>query len=257
MLLSLTALAACAGSDESVRMLRVSAAASLHDVVTELALDFEERSRTGVSVELNFAGSNVLAQQIHATPQADVFLSADKIWVDDLLSSHRLEAGSQRTVFANQLVLVARHDAELTIDGLKPLADSLGTDRSLVMADPEAVPAGRYAKSYLVAEGLWKRVESQLVPALDVRAALALIETDPALVGFVYRTDATTSDRIETLFELPSRDGIDIVYWGGLVAKDSPHGEAAAFLEYLGTPAALAVAERHGFLPPTSRPPTQ
>jgi molybdate transport system substrate-binding protein len=235
------------GADEP---LRVSAAASLRDLVTDLALDFEMRQ--GRDVELNFAGSNVLAQQIRATPQADVYLSADEVWVEDLLGSNKLVPGSVRSIFANRLVVIARPDAHLELGDLSALAQDVVQGRSLVLADPEAVPAGRYARAYLEAEGLWDEVKPQVVPALDVRSALALVETDPSLVGIVYRTDAAVSKRVVRLLELPPRKGIDIVYWGALVKKESAKAEAAGFLEFLTTPEALAIAERHGFLPPTS-----
>lgn len=263
-------LGACGPSDDPGRdpdaaegpgeTLRVSAAASLRDALGELAARFEDR-HPGLEVELNFAGSNVLAQQIRATPQADVFLSADQRWVDDLLAG-KLVAGSDRAVVANRLVAVARPDAGLADEGLDDLAgltEHLLADeparrgepaRRLVLADPAAVPAGRYARAYFEAEGLWDDIAPRVVPALDVRAALALVETDPSFVGLVYRTDAAASDRVEVLLELPPRPGIDVVIWGGLVAKDEPTPRAAEFLDFLGTPEALGVAADHGFLPP-------
>ena len=47
----------------------VFAAASLRDVATELAAELEKEH--GVEAVFNFAGSNTLAQQIHAAPRAD------------------------------------------------------------------------------------------------------------------------------------------------------------------------------------------
>ena len=256
MLMAIVAMAclSCGGEGSANEPLRVSAAASLRDVVTDLASEFETRQNRemGTSVELNFAGSNVLAQQIRATPQADIYLSADEYWVKDLLSAGRLVTGSDRPIFANRLVVVARPDARLELADLSALAEDVGQGRSLVLADPEAVPAGRYARAYLEAEGLWDAVKPQVVPALDVRAALALVETDPSLIGIVYRTDAALSQRVETLLDLPPRDDIDIVYWGALVTKDEAKQEADAFLAFLTKPEALVIAERHGFLPPTS-----
>ena len=58
----------------------VFAAASLTNVLGELAPAWEQSS--GVTVKLSFAASSVLARQIEAGSNADVFISADQEWMD-------------------------------------------------------------------------------------------------------------------------------------------------------------------------------
>jgi molybdate transport system substrate-binding protein len=135
--------------------------------------------------------------------------------------------------------------------------------RGLVLADPAAVPAGIYARQRLELAGRWLDVARRVVPAVDARAALALVVADPEMVGIVYRTDAVSSPDIATLFILPHHPDVAIEYWGALVERDGPAQRselARAFLDHvLGQP---AVATRHGFLvpatavpPPSSTPP--
>ena len=62
--------------------LLVFAAASLTHVLGEIAARWEKSS--GVTVKLSFAASSALARQIEAGGSAEVFVSADQEWMDDL-----------------------------------------------------------------------------------------------------------------------------------------------------------------------------
>lgn len=214
----------------------VFAAASLRDALTEVAVAYEKR--TGVDVAFNFAGSNTLAQQIVASGAGDVFVSADERWMDEVERAGRLIAGTRRVVLANRLAVIARHDSTVVISRPEDLATA--SFRALSMGDPDAVPAGRYAKAALNG-AVWDAVAARVVPAPDVRAALALVESDPAIVGIVYRTDARTSSKVRVLAELPG----EAVYPAAAIRE----GPGRHFVEYLSSPEARAIFERHGFAP--------
>src|SRR3546814_4696341 len=79
-----------------------------------------------------------------------------------------------------------------------PIAPALGSGR-LALADPDAVPAGKYAKAALTHLGVWRGVAAKVAPAENVRAAMALVERGAAPLGIVYATDARASkDRKST-----------------------------------------------------------
>ncbi|MEE8523517.1 MAG: molybdate ABC transporter substrate-binding protein [Thermoanaerobaculia bacterium] len=243
-------LLACGAGSEN-EALDVFAAASLRDVAGELAAELEDRHP--LDVVFNFAGSNTLAQQILAAPRADVFLSADSKWVDFLDDAGRTVPGSRRDVFSNRLVLIAHRDAVLEVDEPRDLA--VAEYRFLALADPEAVPAGRYAKASLerLSAGggsLWDAVSGRVAPVLDVRAALALVESDPEILGIVYRTDMITSKKVRPLYEFPPMDELPITYCAVLIAGGDHPETGRVFLDFLQTPAAAAIAERHGFVIP-------
>ncbi len=241
---------ACAGRDQEPRRpaLLVFAAASLRDVAEELAAAFE--TRHAVEAVFNFAGSNTLAQQIHAAPSADVFLSADGQWVDDLDEAGRTVAGTRRPFLSNRLAVIAQRDSDHRVAAPRDLAR---TDyRFLALADPEGVPAGRYARAYLErvalnGNDLWTALAGRVAPALDVRAALALVESDPEILGIVYRTDAVSSPRVKVLYEFPPAGELPIVYWATLVDGGESPDAGRLFLDFLVSPVAREISERHGF----------
>ncbi len=235
--------------------LRLFAAASLRELAAELAAGFERRA--AAEVELNLAGSNTLAQQILAAPGADIFISADRDWVELLERRGRTVAGSRRALFTNRLVLIERQGAATGIRRPEELA--AGGYERLALADPAGVPAGRYARAALeelTADGssLWDAVAARVVPALDVRAALALVESDDRILGIVYRTDAVGSARVRMLYEFPPTGGAAVTYWGVLLGDGRQPELAARLLDYLGSPEALAVVRRHGFGLPAAEP---
>lgn len=227
----------------------VFAAASLRDVVRGIGARFSETH--GVDLVYNFAGSNTLAQQLQAAPVADVFLSANPDWVDVLERAELILPESRRNFLSNFLVLISRKDAEFQLSepGLLPTLSFT----FLAMADPAAVPAGRYARDFLQAvetadRAVWEVVKDKIVPTTDVRAALGLVESDPHIIGIVYRTDAMSSDRVQVVYKIPPNLHQPIVYCA-VALKNRPQPEITArFLDFLSSPEAVAIYNMKGFV---------
>jgi molybdate transport system substrate-binding protein len=227
----------------------VFAAASLREVMQELGDAFEREHTSGV--RLNLAGSNVLARQIVAASGADVFVSADDRWMDQVEAAGRVIEGSRRAILANRLVVVAPASSDWRMD--EP-ADLATLDFAhLAIADPDAVPAGRYARAFLsgvaLDEGsLWSALADRVVPTVDVRAALALVEADPSTVGIVYRTDAAAAPRTRILYEVAGDATPPIRYYAARIERADAPAAARRFYELLFSPGARDIFARHGFV---------
>jgi molybdate transport system substrate-binding protein len=231
----------------------IFAAASLRDVAVDLGAAYSAHS--GVQARYNFAGSNTLAQQIKASSKADVFLSADRQWIDYLSQGEHLLKDSAIRILSNTLTVVGRNDSPLHLTALSELAQL--PFRHLALAEPDAVPAGRYARAYLRAipngmDDLWTAIEAKVVPTLDVRAALALVESDPEIIGIVYRTDALNSKKARILLDLPAGEDLDVAYWGAAVADSASNRNSLDYLDFLQSSEALEIAAKYGFLAPTT-----
>ncbi|MBS0376408.1 MAG: molybdate ABC transporter substrate-binding protein [Proteobacteria bacterium] len=225
----------------------VFAAASLGTVLQHIGDAFE--GATGTPVRFNFAASSTLARQIDNGAAADVYVSADEAWMDYLAERGHLRAGSRRDLVGNRLVLVAPADSAVRL-ALEPhvnLLAALGGGR-LAVGDPDAVPAGRYARAALISLGVWADVEPRLARAADVRAALAFAARGEAPLAIVYETDARAEPRVRIVGTFPDGSHPPIAYPAALTA--AAPAAAAAFLDYLTTPAALRAFERAGFRAP-------
>jgi molybdate transport system substrate-binding protein len=220
------------------------AAASLRDVLLELQSRCEAAS--GTRLVFNFGASSDLARQIVAAAKADVFFSADEAWVDHVAAAGLIDATSRRSPLSNRLVVVVPRESSTRIDSASDLtAPDL---RRIALADPSAVPAGKYAKAWLERAGLWDRLEGRVVPALDVRAALAAVESGGVDAGIVYRTDAAIAQRARVVHEVPATEGPPISYAIAAIADRPQLERSRAVVEWLAGPAALQVFGRFGFV---------
>ena len=224
----------------------VFAAASLKESLDDVAAAFHAAS--GDQARIAYGASSALARQIEAGAPAELFLSADLDWVR-YVEAHRRTVGSHVALLANDLVLVAPASSgmQLKIAPGFDLARALGGGR-LAIADPRAVPAGKYARESLEKLGAWRSVRDRLAPVSDVRVALALVARGEAPLGIVYRTDALAEPRVRIVDAFPASTHAPIVY--GMVLVEGATPAARAFARYCGSDAARAIWSRHGFREP-------
>lgn len=232
------ALLACSkAADEPEAGPVVLAASSLQESLEEVGKAWAADGHA--APVLSFAASSALARQVEQGAPADLFVSADEEWMDTLAGQNLLRAATRGDILTNQLVLVTRKGG--AVRNLAGLGDG-----KLALADPGAVPAGKYAKAALESLGQWQAVEGNVVPAENVRAALALVERGEAALGIVYATDAIASDGVEVLETFPETSHPPIRYPAAVLAG-SKHADAAAFLAFLRSGEARQIFAKHGF----------
>ncbi|HET6373898.1 MAG TPA: molybdate ABC transporter substrate-binding protein [Candidatus Polarisedimenticolia bacterium] len=242
--LALAALSPAPASPGPPPEIIVYAAASLRDALSEMAPACEGAS--GVRLVFNFGASNDLARQIMAANKADVFLSADGGWMDKVAAEALVDTASRRALLSNRLVVVGPVDSTYTIASASDLARA--PVRLISIANPEAVPAGKYAKAWLERQGQWDSIRPRALPGVDVRAALAAVEAGAAQMGIVYATDAAISKKVRVLYTVPEEDG-PLIRYPIAVMKDSHHLEMArAVVSWMSGPEAGKVFTRFGFI---------
>ena len=223
----------------------VFAAASLKESLDAVAKEFTVA--TGHSVAISYAASSALAKQIENGAPAALFISADIDWADYLDTRKLLAPASRINLLRNELVLIAPANSAATI-ALAPgldFAKPLGKNR-LAIANPDAVPAGKYAKAALIALGAWAGVENKLARAENVRAALLLVSRGEAPFGIVYKTDALADKGVRIVATFPQTSYPPIIYPAALTTYgQSP--AAKALLQFISQAAARAIWTRYGF----------
>ena len=222
----------------------VFAAASLKESLQAVGADYERVSTNRIL--FNFEASSLLARQIEEGAPADMFFSADEASMDQLDKHALLQPGTRRDLLGNRLVVVVPLGSTLKINNARDLAgQAVGR---LALADPAAVPAGVYARKWLQSEGVWELLKGRVVPAENVRAALAAVASGSMDAGVVYGTDAAISRRVTVAYSVPAGEGPRIRYPVAL-ARNGPSVVAARyFLNYLCTKEAAMEFRRRGFL---------
>jgi molybdate transport system substrate-binding protein len=237
-----TPVSRAAQTSRPARPLVVSVAASLADVMSELARRHE--AATGQQVRLNVAGSNFIARQIVEGASADAFVSADQAQMDVVERAGRLVAGTRADLLTNQLVVVGRPGGTLKSGDASVLAS--GEVRRVALGNPESVPAGVYARRWLEGRGVWPAVAPKVVPTMTVRSALAAARAGRVDAAVVYATDAATDPSVPVIYRVPVTDAPPIRYPVAVVA--GPQQMAAQrFVAFLQSAAAGAVFQAAGF----------
>jgi molybdate transport system substrate-binding protein len=223
----------------------VFAAASLTNALNEVGAAYH--TDTGKTAKFSFAASSSLARQIEASGGADIFISADTDWMDYLDNRGLINHATRANLLGNRLVLIAPRDAAQSVR-IAPHFYLLGALHGgrLSVADPDSVPAGKYARIALVALGVWNSVADHLVRAENVRVALAYVSRGEAPLGIVYATDAMSDKGVKIVDAFPGSTHQPIVYPVALT-RDAK-GEAADFLKYLIGIKARATFQKDGFI---------
>jgi molybdate transport system substrate-binding protein len=222
----------------------VLAAASMQEAIGSAADAWAKRGRPRPS--LSFAASSALARQVAAGAPADLFVSADQDWMDDLAKRKLLVPGTRAVLAGNRLVVVAR-PGQARVGNMRgaALGRLLGAG-PLAMGDPDAVPAGKYGKAALERLGAWQAVAPHVVRGESVRAALSLVERGAAPYGIVYATDARIAPGLQIAGVFPRGSHAAIVYPVARLAA-SRHKDAEGFRRFLLSGEGKAIMRRFGF----------
>jgi len=223
----------------------VFAAASLKNALDDTLAAYEKGG--GGAIKVSYAASSALAKQIDSGAPADIFISADLEWMNDVAKNKAIKPDTRFNFLGNVLVLVEPAESGKSVD-IKPgfpLAAMLGDGR-LAMANPDSVPAGKYGKAALQKLGVWESVESRVASAEDVRAALLFVSRKEAPFGIVYQTDAAADRGVKVAGVFPADSYPPIIYPAALTAT-SNNPEAAKFLAFMHSDAAKPFFETQGF----------
>ena len=244
-LLALLALVASCGDDEgSAPRLGIWAAASLSDVLPELAEAFVQSGNGGVEVRFSFDGSSRLARQIEEGAPADLFVSADGRWMDYLAERERIVESTRIDLLENRLVVVV--PGERTEPPAGPL-DLAARRFARVAVAGEEVPAGRYAEEALRHHHILDAIAPRLVRASNVRGALAYAAAGEVDAAIVYRSDAIAEPRVREAFAFDEVAHPPIVYPAAVI-RDAEHADLARhFLEFARSDRARAILTDAGF----------
>lgn len=227
----------------------IFAAASLQPALDQLA---HAGTLGAPAPRLVYAASSALARQIENGAPADIFISADERWMDDVAQQGAIAPDTRSDLLGNALVLIAPAGSHANVDlmhGATPLLGMLGRQGKLAIALLDSVPAGIYAKQSLTQLGMWNALQPHMAMTRDVRAALNLVVLRQAPLGIVYRSDAVSEPRVKVLATFPPASHKPIVY---PIAIVEGHDDAAAraLLDALESGPARKVFQHWGFTAP-------
>lgn len=243
-------LSACSPKAPQARTLTVFAAASLTDAFSEIGAAFES-ANPGVTVALNFAGSQALRTQIEQGAAADVFASANTREMDALVTGDFVAAGSPQVFLTNQLIVVMPADNPA---GLTSLNDLSRPGLKIVLAAAE-VPVGKYALQVLdtldaaLGAGYKDQVLANVVSyENDVKQVVAKVQLGEADAGIVYSSDAVAAPGLQKI-EIPAAYNVIAKYPMAALSKVADPELAQAFISFVLSPDGQSILKKWGFYP--------
>ena len=219
--------------------LTVYAAAS-----TQNAIDFQTmffKRKYPIDWKLNYASSGQLAKQIIEGAPADIFVSANTKWMDEVEKQGLVL--EKVNLISNELVIVVpkgNPEKISTPDDLKKL-------ERIALAEPESVPAGMYAKEALQSLGVWEAVQNKVVSGSSVRTTLTYVERGEVPAGIVYATDADITEKVESVFTFPAESHKPIEYPVALLKHAEGNGIARKFFDFYKSHYTEKIFRQHGF----------
>lgn len=239
LLVGLVGVVGCGDDGDPAGGITVFAAASLSDAFTELADRFEA-SDGGVEVELNFAASSALREQILAGAPADVFASANPSNMQAVVDAGAAEPPADFVENELQIVVPAGNPAGIT--GLGDFADA---DLLLGLCAAE-VPCGQFGREALAAAGVAPSIDTE---EPDVRSLLTKVEAGELDAGIVYRTDVLSGGQAVEGVDIPAEANVVATYPIAALTDAGRPEAAAAFVAYVLSAEGQAILAAHGFEP--------
>jgi molybdate transport system substrate-binding protein len=222
----------------------VAAASDLQRVFPALARGFAERTGRPAP-EAVFGASGQLARQVEQGAPVDLFLSANRVYVEQLATRGVVEPATVRPYARGRLVVVVAEGVSREVATLDELArPEVGT---IALADPSTAPYGQAAREVLEAAGLMEDVEPRLVLAESVREALQYARTGNAGAAFV--SHALLEERDARRIEVDPALHRPIVQYLGVVAGSEHADDAVAFEDFLRSGAGASILAGAGFGP--------
>ena len=221
----------------------VSAAVSMQDVLQEIKQLYLNQYPQA-NITFNFGSSGSLQHQIEQGAPVDIFISAAPQQMNRLAAKELLVNETRQDLVENQMVLVVRSDNQSIAD-FKDLTKK--STEQIALGEPNSVPAGKYAREILTNLSLSNKIEPKTVYAKDVRQVLNYVAMGNVDAGIVYSTDTISTKKVKVVAIAEPNNHSPVVYPVAMV-KDSNHPDAAKqMLEFLFTPEAQAIFQKHGF----------
>jgi molybdate transport system substrate-binding protein len=226
-------------------IVRVAAASDLKFALAELAEQYARGS--GVRVQLNLGSSGQFVQQIRQGLPVDLFMSADEDFVFQLA-----DAGLTRdrgTLYAlGRLAGIVPAASLLALDPeLRGLRAAWAQVRHFAIANPAHAPYGRAAQQSLEKLELWQLVRPKLVLGENIAQTTQFITSGAADAGITALSLALAPEVARETRHVVLPESLHAPLRQRMVLLKTSAAAAAAFFDFLQSPAARAVFRRYGF----------
>lgn len=215
----------------------VAVASSLRPPIEEIAELFEKNK--GVEVRLSFGSSGTLYRQILGGAPYDLFLSASRIYAEELVRRKRAVKESL-TIFARGRLAVFSLNRK--VKGLESLLEA----ERVAVANPKFAPYGTAALEALRRSGFYEKLKKRLVYGSNVGQAFQFIVSGGADYGLVSLSLIKAFGRGNYRL-VPANLYSPVEHAGVITERGSRNPYASEFLRFLKSEEAKRILDKFGF----------
>lgn len=223
------------------RELHIATAAGLRFAFEEIGEVFEVEK--GTRVVFQFGSSGNLAQQISSGAPVDLFISANKSFVEDLVAKGDILDETVELFAIGRIVLAVNKQSGLEVHSLNDL--SCDEIDYISIANSSHAPYGMAAKEALENKGLWDQLEDKLIYGETVTQAMQFVRTGNAPVGIIALSIAGVPE-IES-FPVDEMLYNPLEQMLGVVSHSQQKELALEFAAFVNGPRGQAIMKKHGF----------
>ena len=224
---------------------QVAVAADFAGAAAAIVAAFQ--AQTGRRLSLTVAPTAKLRTQSLEGAPFDVILSGDARTPEELEGVGLVVPRSRFTYATGRLALWRPQGAGRDSDPVAALSDP--AVRTVAIPDPRRGPYGAAAREALEALGLWDRLQPKLVTGRDIEETYALVNRGAADLGLVAASAlrGPAAPKTGLVLPIPREDYGLVRHDAALMTHGRDNATAKAFLTFLKSDAAHAIAARFGF----------
>ena len=207
-------------------------ASSLHNVMKEIIKDYEKQSN--VRLKFGMGASGNIAQQIMRDAPFDIFISANKKWINYLDKHHKIK--ERHLWISNSLSLIG---STKSIENF-----TLNANERFCLADPKIAPLGVYSLEAINALNL-KIPENQIIFLKDAASVQYYFSINECDYTITYSSNNLNLDKNANAQNIPVNLYSNISYEIGILELNK---DTENFVNYLQQPNVLRILKNHGFI---------
>lgn len=221
--------------------LKLISSMATREVLSELVSQYERGTAQPVTTEA--AGGVDVAKRVQAGEAADLVVLAANV-IDKLIGEGKLAAGSRVDLVKSGVAIAVRSGAH------KPdIATEEGVKRAVLAAKTLSFstgPSGVYLERLFERWGILGEIRSRIVVAPPGVPVGSLVANGTVELGFQQLSELLNLAGIEVIGPLPPAIQTVTTFSGGVSVSCTRPEAARAVLDYMASPAASDVKQRHG-----------
>jgi len=218
--------------------------AGLRPAVDDLRREFTRR--TGIPVQVSYAGSGCLLSMLTFARSGDLYMPGERYYTQQAKAAGHITEDHAVARFV-PVVMVRKGNPK----HIRSLADLARSDVRVGIGQQQAVACGRVAQKLLEKAGLWQEVRKNIAArgaytgtAVELTNAIVLNALDAAInwdaMAFLAR------DKVEVLV-IPRQKNIEVEIPLAVLNWSKHKEEAQAFIDYVKSAKGKSTFDKHGY----------